>query len=139
MSSLWVQAEGIMCVITMGAGRGDYVCHHYGYRQRGLCVSSLWVQAEGIMCVITMGTGRGDHVYLYSQSHNEALKMSFINPNLDLSQRRAVLFALSQAELAIIHGPPGTGKTTTIIEVILQARRRGMKVGIVVRELFLNC
>ena len=45
-----------------------------------------------------------------------------------MSQRRAVLSALAQPEVAVIHGPPGTGKTTTVLEVILQAVRQGMKV-----------
>lgn len=53
---------------------------------------------------------------------------SFINPTLDMSQKKAVLFALSQPEVAVIHGPPGTGKTTTVVEVILQAVLQGMKV-----------
>lgn len=44
----------------------------------------------------------------------------FINPFLDDSQKEAVRFALSAKEIAIIHGPPGTGKTTTIVEIILQ-------------------
>eukprot|EP00088_Acartia_fossae_P006397 TRINITY_DN12950_c0_g1_i6.p1 TRINITY_DN12950_c0_g1~~TRINITY_DN12950_c0_g1_i6.p1 ORF type:complete len:989 (-),score=212.71 TRINITY_DN12950_c0_g1_i6:60-3026(-) len=50
------------------------------------------------------------------------------NMKLDASQRSAVEFALKQIELAIIHGPPGTGKTTTIVELIAQAVICGEKV-----------
>lgn len=55
-------------------------------------------------------------------------EITFINQNLDDSQREAVRFALSQPEVAVIHGPPGTGKTTTVVEVITQAVKLGMKV-----------
>ena len=48
--------------------------------------------------------------------------------DLNESQQNAVRFALSAEDLAIIHGPPGTGKTTTVIELILQAIKRGEKV-----------
>lgn len=54
---------------------------------------------------------------------------TFYNASLDASQKEAVLFALSQKELAIIHGPPGTGKTTTVVEIIIQAVKQGLKVG----------
>lgn len=43
-------------------------------------------------------------------------KISF--PKLNLSQNNAVGKILSANELAIIHGPPGTGKTTTLIQAI---------------------
>ncbi|KAM5247003.1 DNA-binding protein SMUBP-2 [Ctenodactylus gundi] len=58
----------------------------------------------------------------------EASPLMFYNTALDPSQQEAVSFALSQKELAIIHGPPGTGKTTTVVEVILQAVKQGLKV-----------
>jgi predicted DNA helicase len=44
------------------------------------------------------------------------------NPNLDASQLEAIHFALQpERPVALIHGPPGTGKTTTIAELIQQA------------------
>lgn len=47
---------------------------------------------------------------------------------LDDSQREAVTRALSAEHLSIIHGPPGTGKTTTVVELIRQAVLRGDRV-----------
>jgi ATP-dependent RNA/DNA helicase IGHMBP2 len=49
-------------------------------------------------------------------------KLDFLNKSLDCSQREAVEFALKQKELAVVHGPPGTGKTTTVVEIICQVR-----------------
>ncbi|XP_026118827.1 DNA-binding protein SMUBP-2 [Carassius auratus] len=59
-------------------------------------------------------------------SHQHALEFS--NTGLDNSQKEAVCFAISQKDVAIIHGPPGTGKTTTVVEVILQAIKQEQKV-----------
>ncbi|KAM4017789.1 DNA-binding protein SMUBP-2 isoform 2-T2 [Anomaloglossus baeobatrachus] len=54
--------------------------------------------------------------------------VEFLNPSLDNSQKEAVVFSLNQREIAIVHGPPGTGKTTTVVEIILQAVKQGLKV-----------
>ena len=48
--------------------------------------------------------------------------------DLNAAQRDAVRFALSSQDIAIIHGPPGTGKTTTVVELICQAVASGQKV-----------
>ncbi|OMO70260.1 hypothetical protein COLO4_28666 [Corchorus olitorius] len=50
------------------------------------------------------------------------------NSNLDHSQKDAILKALSSKNVFLLHGPPGTGKTTTVIEIILQEVKRGSKV-----------
>ncbi|XP_038619951.1 DNA-binding protein SMUBP-2 [Tachyglossus aculeatus] len=52
----------------------------------------------------------------------------FFDEALDASQREAVTFALAQREVAVIHGPPGTGKTTAVVEVVRQAVHQGLKV-----------
>eukprot|EP00882_Tetradesmus_deserticola_P026838 GHRQ01029647.1.p1 GENE.GHRQ01029647.1~~GHRQ01029647.1.p1 ORF type:complete len:532 (+),score=217.63 GHRQ01029647.1:349-1944(+) len=51
-----------------------------------------------------------------------------VNTRLDESQRRAVELALRAQDVALIHGPPGTGKTTAVVEVILQEVARGSRV-----------
>ncbi|XP_039008396.1 DNA-binding protein SMUBP-2-like isoform X2 [Hibiscus syriacus] len=50
------------------------------------------------------------------------------NKNLDHSQKDAILKALSSKDVFLLHGPPGTGKTTTVVEIILQEVKRGSKI-----------
>src|SRR5262249_1892906 len=50
------------------------------------------------------------------------------DPGLNESQIEAIRFALSAKDVAIIHGPPGTGKTRTLAELVRQAVARGERV-----------
>ncbi|MEN9521709.1 MAG: hypothetical protein RL065_86, partial [Bacteroidota bacterium] len=54
--------------------------------------------------------------------------LSFKNKNLNESQHKAVGAILANEAMTIVHGPPGTGKTTTLIEAIFQLIQKGEKV-----------
>ena len=45
----------------------------------------------------------------------------FMNQDLNESQKEAVIRAMESNDVHLIHGPPGTGKTVTCIEIIEQA------------------
>ena len=47
---------------------------------------------------------------------------------LNESQRAAVAAILEDEPITIVHGPPGTGKTTTLVEAILQLKQNGEKI-----------
>ncbi len=59
-----------------------------------------------------------------SPEHN----ISFFNKQLNESQQQAVHAIVANEELNIVHGPPGTGKTTTLIEAIQQLVAEGQKI-----------
>ena len=52
----------------------------------------------------------------------------WFNQDLNESQKEAVRYCMGSDQFHLIHGPPGTGKTTTAIEVIRQAVSNGQKV-----------
>ncbi|KAJ2883040.1 hypothetical protein H4R27_003031 [Coemansia aciculifera] len=52
----------------------------------------------------------------------------FFDSSLNESQKAAVRLAVSAHDIALIHGPPGTGKTHTIVEVIRQLAARNQRI-----------
>ncbi|MGF2413565.1 AAA domain-containing protein [Ferruginibacter sp.] len=76
---------------------------------------------------------------LFEQLHGEAPaekhttdilpdSLSFNNKNLNDSQQQAVAAITQNQQITIVHGPPGTGKTTTLVEAIVQLVKAGEKI-----------
>jgi ATP-dependent RNA/DNA helicase IGHMBP2 len=51
-----------------------------------------------------------------------------LSPSLNADQQRAALHALCAEDVALVHGPPGTGKTRVLVDVVIAAARRGERV-----------
>lgn len=54
--------------------------------------------------------------------------LQFFNARLNPYQHEAVLKSLSAQDVSLVHGPPGTGKTTVLVEIIRQAVAKGARV-----------
>lgn len=62
-----------------------------------------------------------------SDPESGANNIEWIDPSLNDSQKDAIRFAMASREVALIHGPPGTGKTHTLIELILQLLKQKLR------------
>ena len=77
--------------------------------------------------------GKGRLGYLrdlfYSSQKAETLTFAPTHfPYLNPTQEQAVNTVLRAKDVAIVHGPPGTGKTTTLVEAIYETLRRESQV-----------
>ncbi len=67
---------------------------------------------------------------LYGYSNLEATPTKSIYNNVDLneSQNEAVNNIIQRTDLVLVHGPPGTGKTTTLVSAIHEMVKRGEQI-----------
>ena len=63
-----------------------------------------------------------------TKSELKSENISFRNNRLNESQQQAVNAIIQNEEITIVHGPPGTGKTTTLVEAIYQLVKKEEKV-----------
>ena len=55
-------------------------------------------------------------------------RLDLLDQELNEDQKEAVLHGIGAPDIALIHGPPGTGKSRTLVEIIRQCAARGDRV-----------
>ncbi len=65
---------------------------------------------------------------LQETAFSQHTSTGYTNKNLNESQQQAVTAIIQNENICIVHGPPGTGKTTTLIEAIVQLVKAGEKI-----------
>lgn len=68
------------------------------------------------------------HTTPLQPDHDMTGPIEFMDPTLNDSQKDAIRFALASKDISLIHGPPGTGKTHTLIELIMQLVQRKKRI-----------
>ena len=63
-----------------------------------------------------------------TQPFEKISSSKFFNSHLNDLQQKAINDSLYYQDIFFLHGPPGTGKTTTLVESILQHQKLGKKV-----------
>lgn len=110
----WVTTDGL---------RLDVVVNDITYQRMKEALARL-PDADG-----TLQRLRDTCVGIRDSTHRDPVEIdAWQNPDLNPSQKRAVRESLSTEDVHLIHGPPGTGKTTTAIEVIEQCVAAGERV-----------
>lgn len=67
-------------------------------------------------------------LYGYNDIEEVTLKPIYNNSDLNESQNKAVNHIIQCNDLALVHGPPGTGKTTTLVSAIHEMVKRGEQI-----------
>ncbi|KAG5368513.1 DNA polymerase alpha-associated DNA helicase A [Yarrowia sp. C11] len=61
--------------------------------------------------------------------HKDDPNLQLFNTSLNASQVEAVQHSVGSAQVTVVHGPPGTGKTHTLVEIIRQlVQKKGQRV-----------
>ncbi|EMO53782.1 AAA domain-containing protein [Leptospira noguchii] len=67
---------------------------------------------------LLLGYGKPDLISIRDSDRSRILER--MDTSLNESQKNAVLHCVLSQDVAVIHGPPGTGKTTTLTEIVSQ-------------------
>ena len=102
---------------------------HYSRMEKALDTVSEQLQSAQLSEIsrTVLGSLKKENVVL-SDGNIPATAIEFFNAGLNESQKSSIDFALNEKRLvALILGPPGTGKTTTVVEIIRQYLAQGKR------------
>lgn len=91
--------------------RLDLFSNDVAYQRQLVALSKLKARSELQRIVMSKNIDKNKLKLFFNVWRNE---------KLDESQRKAVTNSLISDKLFLLHGPPGTGKTTTLVESVLQ-------------------
>lgn len=66
--------------------------------------------------------------YTLDASTSKDVTISYKNQSLNASQQQAINHLVPIQSIGVLHGPPGTGKTTTLVEIVYQKLIKGQKI-----------
>ncbi len=102
--------------------RIDLFCNDVTFQRMKEALSAVKAGRSVFSTSVLLGMSAGK---IRTHKH---MKIKFFNRKLNESQRLAVVRALTTKPLFLIHGPPGTGKTTTCVEIVKQFAVRGARI-----------
>lgn len=113
-----------MKIIFYGSELPSWVLHNRIGVQLGFDERSYIEMERAIKTVKTAKNSRlaelREILLGYAPAQFELSKFSYELPQLNNSQNKAVAQVIQAHDVAILHGPPGTGKTTTLVQAIRQ-------------------
>lgn len=127
----YVQNDRMVVALPQGKGLVDITSAQHLGVQLYFDETSYRLMFEALNKVINADKGRLVELrdIVHGTQHPRKLQFESLHfPWLNSTQEQAVNEVLRAKDVAIVHGPPGTGKTTTLVEAIYETLRRESQV-----------